>query len=196
MDGTDVGPSRTKWWGPDRHIVIYYTHRGTQRDLLRHQRAGAGGMADARVVVGQGRRARAARGVRRISSRCARRARGVPRLPQVGDPRARAAAALERRAGRAAGRRVPSDDAVHGAGRARRRWRTRRCSRAASRRRRRRIEGAFTRYEAHRKPRTSRIQAISSANTWMKAATSDTVWLYGYDAWEVDLGDPAPAAAA
>ncbi|WP_206758134.1 hypothetical protein, partial [Rhizobium ruizarguesonis] len=29
------------------------------------------------------------------------------------------------------------------------------------------IEGAFRRYEANRKPRTSRIQAISSANTWM-----------------------------
>ena len=33
------------------------------------------------------------------------------------------------------------------------------------------FEGAFGRYEAHRKPRTSRIQAISSANTWMRAAT-------------------------
>ena len=22
----DIGPSRTKWWGPDRHIVIYYTN--------------------------------------------------------------------------------------------------------------------------------------------------------------------------
>ena len=29
------------------------------------------------------------------------------------------------------------------------------------------IAGAFARYEAHRKPRTSRIQAISSANTWL-----------------------------
>src|SRR5213079_689901 len=30
------------------------------------------------------------------------------------------------------------------------------------------VEGAFQRYEAHRKPRTSVVQAISSANTWMK----------------------------
>ena len=36
------------------------------------------------------------------------------------------------------------------------------------------IEGAFRRYEAHRKPRTSRIQAISSANTWMKEGNADT----------------------
>ena len=38
----DIGRSRTKWWGTDRHIVIYYTTKATQRDLLRHQRAGAG----------------------------------------------------------------------------------------------------------------------------------------------------------
>jgi 2-polyprenyl-6-methoxyphenol hydroxylase-like FAD-dependent oxidoreductase len=25
MGGFDTGPSRTKWWGSDRHIVIYYT---------------------------------------------------------------------------------------------------------------------------------------------------------------------------
>jgi 2-polyprenyl-6-methoxyphenol hydroxylase-like FAD-dependent oxidoreductase len=49
------------------------------------------------------------------------------------------------------------------------------------------IEGAFRRYEAHRKPRTSRIQAISSANTWMKGGDGDTSWLYGYDAWNVPL---------
>jgi salicylate hydroxylase/6-hydroxynicotinate 3-monooxygenase len=49
------------------------------------------------------------------------------------------------------------------------------------------IEGAFERYEAHRKPRTSRIQAISSANTWMKGGDGDTSWLYGYDAWNVPL---------
>ncbi len=47
------------------------------------------------------------------------------------------------------------------------------------------VVGAFTRDEAHRKPRTSRIQAISSANTWMKGGNDDTAWLYGYDAWSV-----------
>jgi len=49
------------------------------------------------------------------------------------------------------------------------------------------VVGAFKRYEAHRKPRTSRIQAISSANTWMKGGDGDTSWLYGYDAWNVPL---------
>jgi salicylate hydroxylase/6-hydroxynicotinate 3-monooxygenase len=49
------------------------------------------------------------------------------------------------------------------------------------------IPGAFKRYEAHRKPRTLRIQAISSANTWMKGGNDDPSWLYGYDAWNVSL---------
>ena len=87
----------------------------------------------------------------------------------------------------AAGRRLPSDDALHGAGR-RDRDRGRSDPGALPRRSRRRdIEGAFQRYEAHRKPRTSRIQAISSANTWMKGGNDDTSWLYGYDAWNVPL---------
>jgi len=53
------------------------------------------------------------------------------------------------------------------------------------------IRSAFVRYESHRKPRTSRIQAISSANTWMKGGNDDTSWLYGYDAWNVALNEPA-----
>jgi 2-polyprenyl-6-methoxyphenol hydroxylase-like FAD-dependent oxidoreductase len=53
------------------------------------------------------------------------------------------------------------------------------------------VRTAFGRYEAHRKPRTSRIQAISSANTWMRGGNDDTSWLYGYDAWNVPLNEPA-----
>jgi salicylate hydroxylase/6-hydroxynicotinate 3-monooxygenase len=49
------------------------------------------------------------------------------------------------------------------------------------------VEFAFRQYEAHRKPRTSRIQAISSANTWMQGGDKDPAWLYGYDAWNVPL---------
>ena len=29
LGGHDIGPSRTKWWGPDRHIVIYYITRNS-----------------------------------------------------------------------------------------------------------------------------------------------------------------------
>ena len=43
------------------------------------------------------------------------------------------------------------------------------------------IAAAFQRYEATRKPRTSQIQAQSSKNTWLKGET-DPAWVYGYDA--------------
>ena len=58
------------------------------------------------------------------------------------------------------------------------------------------LAGAFTRDEAHRKPRTSRIQAISSANTGMKGGNEDTSWLYGYDAWNVPLTAGLPQTRA
>jgi salicylate hydroxylase/6-hydroxynicotinate 3-monooxygenase len=58
------------------------------------------------------------------------------------------------------------------------------------------VEHAFAIYEATRKPRTSRIQAISSANTWMQGGTEDTSWLYGYDAFNVPLVDPTKQPVA
>jgi 2-polyprenyl-6-methoxyphenol hydroxylase-like FAD-dependent oxidoreductase len=58
------------------------------------------------------------------------------------------------------------------------------------------IEAAFKRFEAHRKPRTSKIQQISSANTWMSGGNDDPSWLYGYDAWNISLDEPAPTPGA
>ncbi|MEQ1773785.1 MAG: FAD-dependent monooxygenase [Burkholderiales bacterium] len=43
------------------------------------------------------------------------------------------------------------------------------------------VAAAFKRYEATRKPRTSQIQSQSSKNTWLKGET-DPAWVYGYDA--------------
>ena len=48
---------------------------------------------------------------------------------------------------------------------------------------------AFKRYEANRLPRTGEIQHASARNTWMRNAT-DPTWVYGYDAWTVPLIDP------
>ncbi len=48
------------------------------------------------------------------------------------------------------------------------------------------IAAAFRRYEATRKPRASRIQTNSSTNTWLKAET-DPSWVYGYDACSAPL---------
>ena len=48
---------------------------------------------------------------------------------------------------------------------------------------------AFKRYEANRLPRTAEIQQTSAKNTWMRSAT-DPTWVYGYDVWTVPLIDP------
>jgi len=48
------------------------------------------------------------------------------------------------------------------------------------------IGGALERYTALRRPRTARIQLTSHMNTWMKGATNPD-WVYGYDAWSVPL---------
>jgi 6-hydroxynicotinate 3-monooxygenase len=50
------------------------------------------------------------------------------------------------------------------------------------------VAEAFRRYESTRLPRTSRIQLTSRQNTWMRTAT-DTDWVYGYDAWQAPLAN-------
>ena len=82
-----------------RHLLH---ERRSQRTLFCDQRARTGGVGDARIVVGKGRCEGIAQGLRRFSRRCSRRAGSVPGLPQMGDSRTRAFAALERRPRRAA----------------------------------------------------------------------------------------------
>jgi salicylate hydroxylase/6-hydroxynicotinate 3-monooxygenase len=48
------------------------------------------------------------------------------------------------------------------------------------------IAEAFRRFEATRMDRTSRVQLTSRRNTWLKDKT-DADWVYGYNAWTVPL---------
>jgi 6-hydroxynicotinate 3-monooxygenase len=48
------------------------------------------------------------------------------------------------------------------------------------------IADAFRRLEATRKPRTSRVQLTSRTNTWLRAKT-DVDWVYGYNPWTAPL---------
>ncbi|HYC48986.1 MAG TPA: FAD-dependent monooxygenase [Burkholderiales bacterium] len=48
------------------------------------------------------------------------------------------------------------------------------------------VGDALAQYEATRKPRASAIQTHSSTNTWLRGAT-DPGWVYGYDAWTTPL---------
>jgi salicylate hydroxylase/6-hydroxynicotinate 3-monooxygenase len=54
------------------------------------------------------------------------------------------------------------------------------------------IDTALRIYEATRKPRASAVQQGSSANNWMRNATNPD-WLYGYDPWTAPLGEPVAA---
>ena len=187
MGGVDVGPSRTKWWGLDRHIVIYYTKPdrseiylitsvpepaewltreswSTTGDVRELRRAYEGFHADVRAVV-------------------------------EGCPSCHKWAILEREPlpRWSAGRVVLLGDACHpmtpymAQGAATAMEDAAILTRCLADLAGEDYAAAYAAYEAHRKPRTSRIQAISSANTWMKGGSDDTSWLYGYDAWTVPL---------
>jgi 6-hydroxynicotinate 3-monooxygenase len=56
-------------------------------------------------------------------------------------------------------------------------------------------EAAFAAFEATRKERTSRVQLTSHVNTWMRQAT-DPSWVYSYDAWSVPLASPEASRSA
>jgi 2-polyprenyl-6-methoxyphenol hydroxylase-like FAD-dependent oxidoreductase len=186
LNGRDAGPSRTKWWGIDRHIVIYYT-TATRSEiyfvtsvpepaewLTRESWSAKGDVKELRKAY-EGFHPDVA-AVLEACPDCHKWAilEREP-LPRWSDGRVvllgdachamtpymaqGAATAIEDAAILARCIGVDGED----------------------------IESAFKRYEAHRKPRTSRIQKISSANTWMQGGDGDPTWLYGYDAWNVSL---------
>src|SRR5450631_2757247 len=196
LKGMDIGSSRTKWWGADRHIVIYYTNAARSElyfvtsvpepaewvtreswsakgDLKELRKAYEGFHADVRAVL-------------EACPDCHKWAilEREP-LPRWSDGRVvlLGDACHPMTPYMAQGGATAIEDAAILA----------RCLEAVEADD---IEGAFLRYEAHRKPRTSRIQAISSANTWMQGGSGDTSWLYGYDAWNVPLAPCEPDVKA
>jgi salicylate hydroxylase/6-hydroxynicotinate 3-monooxygenase len=187
LGGLDVGRSRTKWWGTDRHIVIYYTNAARSEIyfvtsvpepaewLTRESWSAKGEVTELRKAYEDFHSD--VRAVLRACPDCHKWAilEREP-LPRWSD-----------------GRVVLLGDACHamtpymaqGAATAIE-------DAAILTRCLDEVDGedtvsAFKRYEAHRKPRTSRIQAISSANTWMQGGDKDPTWLYGYDARTVSL---------
>ncbi len=192
LKGRDIGPSRTKWWGIDRHIVIYYvTDSRSEIYFVTSVPEPADWVTpESWSAKGDVNEVRAAydgfhEDVRAVLDACPDCHKWAilerEPLPRWSDGRVvllgdachpmtpymaqGAATAIEDAAVLAR-----CLDAADGGG----------------------IEAAFQRYEAHRKPRTARIQAISSANTWMQGGNEDTSWLYGYDAWNVPLDEAGP----
>jgi len=165
----DIGFFSNEVVGTDRHIVILLHQRGSQRALLCDQCAGTGRVVTRESWSAQGdvkEFAQAYEGfhpdVRAVLEAC--------RLPQVGDPRTRATAALEH------GGRIVGDACrpmtPYMAQEERLRLRTPHPGAMPQGSRRRDFHGAFRATKRIAKPRTSRIQAISSANTWIKGETS------------------------
>jgi 2-polyprenyl-6-methoxyphenol hydroxylase-like FAD-dependent oxidoreductase len=191
MGGFDIGPSRTKWWGTDRHIVIYYTTKSkSELYFVTSVPEEAGWMTkESWSAKGNVEELRAAYGdfhqdVRNVLDACPDCHKWAilerEPLPSWSDGRVvlLGDSAHPMTPYMAQGAATSIEDAAVLA----------RCLEAVQGDD---IEGAFKRYEAHRKPRTSVVQAISSANTWMKDASGDTAWLYGYDAWGANLDLPA-----
>jgi 6-hydroxynicotinate 3-monooxygenase len=54
------------------------------------------------------------------------------------------------------------------------------------------IDAALVVYAATRKERTARMQLTNRENTWLRFKT-DTDWVYDFDAWHAELAGPAPA---
>jgi 6-hydroxynicotinate 3-monooxygenase len=193
IHGEGIGNSRTKWWGLDRHIVIYYTVASRKEVyfvtsvpepaewLTPESWSAKGDMTELRAAF-EGFHEE----VREVLAAC---------------PDCHKWAILDRDplTSWSDGRVVLLGDACHpmtpymaqGAATAMEDAAIlTRCLEATED-----FESAFKLYEAHRKPRTSRIQAISSANSWMRSPSGhDPDWLYGYDAWQAPLEVPAPAS--
>jgi 2-polyprenyl-6-methoxyphenol hydroxylase-like FAD-dependent oxidoreductase len=195
LNGRDIGPSRTKWWGLDRHIVIYYvTHKRSEIYFVTSVPEPADWVtAESWSAKGDVNEVRAAYegfhdDVRAVLEAC---------------PDCHKWAILEREPlpNWSDGRVVLLGDACHpmtpymAQGAATAIEDAAVLSRCLENAENGRFEAAFERYEAHRKPRTARIQAISSANTWMQGGDQDTSWLYGYDAWNVPLDESESAGS-
>jgi 2-polyprenyl-6-methoxyphenol hydroxylase-like FAD-dependent oxidoreductase len=196
MNGKDIGRSRTKWWGTDRHIVIYYTTKAQSEVyfvtsvpepaewLTRESWSAKGDVRELRTAY-EGFH----EDVRAVLDACPDCHKWAilerEPLPHWSDGRVvlLGDACHPMTPYMAQGAATSIEDAAVLA----------RCLDAVEGDD---IGGAFKRYEAHRKPRTSVVQAISSANTWMKEGSSDTSWLYGYDAWTAPLHQPAAHAVA
>ena len=104
----------TKWWGPDRHIVIYYVK--PDRSEVYFVTSQPEPDFTPEILVGHGRCQCVTRCLCRFPSAGSARARRVPYRSQKAAARSRSASALVRRQYHPARRCLPSHDALHGAG--------------------------------------------------------------------------------
>jgi len=192
LAGVNIGTSRSKWWGKDRHIVIYYVTGkrdeiyfttsqpekadwmtreswSTKGDLAELRAAFAHFHSDVQAVLA------AAPEVHKwgIYEREALPTWSKGHVTLLGD------ACHPMTPYMASGAAMALEDAVV-------------LARCLADEDFESIEAALRTYEAIRKPRASAVQKGSSANTWMRQETNPD-WLYGYDAWRVPLRSESAA---
>lgn len=201
----DIGDVATKWWGPDRHIVIYYITAARDEVYFTTSVPADVPSLESWSLKGDMAELRAAfkdfhPEVRAVLDACpeAHKWPIFDREPQESWGKGRvfllgdschpmtpymaqgAASAIE-------------DGAV--------------LARALEGLSAKDLPSGFVRYEATRKPRASRIQSLSHLNKrdWMKVDTNATEsapkekaepdWVYGYNAWEAPLAEHELASA-
>jgi 2-polyprenyl-6-methoxyphenol hydroxylase-like FAD-dependent oxidoreductase len=192
LSGINIGTARNKWWGKDRHIVIYYVTAkrdeiyfttsqpekadwmtreswSTKGDLSELRAAFAHFHSDVQAVLA------AAPEVHKwgIYEREPLPTWSKGRVALLGD------ACHPMTPYMASGAAMALEDAVV-------------LARCLADEDFESIEAALRTYEAIRKPRASAVQKGSSANTWMRQETNPD-WLYGYDAWRVPLRSESAA---
>jgi 6-hydroxynicotinate 3-monooxygenase len=177
----------TKWWGPDRHIVIYYVKPDRSEVYFVTSQPEPGFTVESWSAMGDINELRRAfvsfhPQVRHVLASCPAVHKwalvdrdplprwGEGRVSLLGDschpmmPYMAQGAAMAIEDAAVLSRCLDGVDGVDGDG----------------------VADAFRRFETTRKPRTSRVQLSSRANTWLRDQT-DPDWVYEYDAWTTPL---------
>ncbi|PTB17435.1 salicylate 1-monooxygenase [Trinickia symbiotica] len=174
----------TKWWGPDRHIVIYYVKPDRSEVYFVTSQPDPGFTVESWSAMGDVKELRAAfEGFHPQVGRVLEACPSVHKWALVDrDPLPRWSDGNVTLLGDACHPMTPymaqgaamaiEDAAV--------------LSRCLDGVDRDGVAQAFQRFEATRKPRTSRVQLSSRTNTWLKDP-SNPDWVYEYDAWNVPL---------
>jgi 6-hydroxynicotinate 3-monooxygenase len=176
-----------KWWGPDRHIVIYYVTANRDEVYFVTSVPEPEFTVESWSATGDLETLRAAfagfhEQVRRVVNACPRVHKWaiVDRdpLPRWGDGMMvlLGDAAHPMTQYMAQGAATAMEDAIV----------LSRCISEA----RDDMRAAFSRFETVRRERTARIQSTSSQNTFMRQPTNPD-WVYGYDAWTAALPETA-----
>jgi 6-hydroxynicotinate 3-monooxygenase len=174
----------TKWWGPDRHIVIYYVKPDRSEIYFVTSQPEPGFSVESWSAMGDVGELRAAfegfhSQVQRVLAACpsVHKWALVDRDPlprwSEGNIALLGDACHPMTPYMAQGAAMAIEDAAV-------------LSRCLAGVEREGVAAAFRRFEAVRKPRTSRVQLSSRTNTWLRDPTNPD-WVYGYDAWTEPL---------